>query len=94
MRSTAAENDVAAALSPDPGDYRVGVRYREEENDVRALSWLLMHGRLREAVAGLVPHRGTVHAVFSGRDPGPVLTTLRKFGRLVTGRPTSGARIR
>jgi predicted ATP-grasp superfamily ATP-dependent carboligase len=74
--------------NPNPGEYRVGVRYREEENDVRALTWLLMHGRLREAARGLVPHRGTVHAVFSGRDPCPLLTTLGKFARLVTARRT------
>jgi predicted ATP-grasp superfamily ATP-dependent carboligase len=77
--------------NPHSGDYRVGVRYREEENDVRALTWLLAHGRLREAARGLVPHRGTVHAVFSARDPGPLLTTLGKVARLVTGRPTSAA---
>jgi len=65
---------------PQTRDYRVGVRYREEENDIRALGWLLAHGRLREAASGVIPHRGTAHSVFSARDPGPLLTS---FGKLV-----------
>jgi predicted ATP-grasp superfamily ATP-dependent carboligase len=69
--------------TPTMPEYRVGVRYREEENDVRALAWLLAHGRIRETLTGLLPHSSTVHAVFSPRDPGPVLTTLGKLFGLV-----------
>ena len=49
------------------------------------LTALARSGPLR-LVRGLVPRRGTTHAVLSIRDPGPALTTLSK---LVPQRPGS-----
>ena len=61
--------------------YRAGVRYRHEENDVRALLAEARSGRLRSALAGALPRTRTVHAVASWRDPLPVLTSVEKLGR-------------
>ena len=61
--------------TPRPGPYRVGVRYRAEENDLRALR---SRGPLA-LVRGLLPRPRTTHAVLSARDPAPVLATLAKL---------------
>lgn len=57
---------------PQPGPYRVGVRYRVEEDDFRAIvstrDW-----------RGLLPRRNTVHGVFDLRDPLPSVESLRKL---------------
>jgi hypothetical protein len=58
-------------------DYRVGVRYRNEERDIGALFAALIRREWGMLGSGLVPHSGTVHAVFSARDPVPVLGSLR-----------------
>src|SRR5215213_2716451 len=60
--------------------YRVGTRLRVEEKDVRALLFMLVNdGERWRTLRGLVPHRGTSHAVFSLRDPMPSLTSLAKL---------------
>jgi predicted ATP-grasp superfamily ATP-dependent carboligase len=59
--------------------YRVGTRFRQEEKDARALAWMLLHGELRCTLQGLVPRRDTTHAVFSLRDPAPLLTSVSKL---------------
>ena len=64
-----------------PGSYRVGVRYRVEEDDPRALLAAFRRGERVAALQGLVPRRHTAHAVFSWRDPRPSLLTLAKLGR-------------
>ena len=64
--------------TPRANSYRVGVRYRVEEKDMRALIHELVRGRRQAALAGLVPRPRTVHAVFSLRDPAPLLTTVTK----------------
>jgi predicted ATP-grasp superfamily ATP-dependent carboligase len=72
----------------DVGGYRVGTRFRQEENDVRAVARMLADGseaRWR-ALRGLVPRRGTTHAVFSLRDPMPLLTSAVKLADRVTAR--------
>ncbi len=72
----------------DVGSYRVGTRYRHDERDVRALARMLADGgeaRWR-ALRGLVPRRGTTHAVFSLRDPMPLLTSAAKLANRVTNR--------
>ena len=56
--------------------YREGVRFRAEINDLRAVLAALRRGELRRALAGLVPRRRTAHALWSVRDPMPVLTEL------------------
>ena len=67
-----------------PGGYRVGVRYRSEERDAGALITALAGHDWRTAVEGLRPRRGTVHAVFSVRDPLPSLNGLRHAGTALT----------
>lgn len=71
---------------PEPGDYRVGVHYRYEEDDARALLTEFKAGKRREALAGLLPRRRTVHAVFSLRDPLPALEVARKGVRALAAR--------
>ena len=48
-----------------PASYRVGVRYRHDEGDLRALARMLTHGPRMAAMRGLVPRRDTALAVFS-----------------------------
>ena len=66
-------------VSPPP--YRPGVRYRVEEDDIRALWWRFRRGERSEALRGLVPKRHTVHGVGSLRDPAPLLVSARKLAR-------------
>lgn len=77
--------DLVLGREPRAAGYRPGVRYRLEHNDVRALLHAFRRGDRAGALRGLAPHRGTVHAVFSWRDPLPVLTTLAKFRELARG---------
>ena len=58
--------------------YREGVRFRSEISDLRAILAALRRGERRRALAGLMPRRGTEHAVWSVRDPRPVLTELAR----------------
>src|SRR4051794_35558071 len=71
--------DLLLGRRPTVGDYRVGTRYRVEEDDPRALVDAWRAGDRRAAVRGAWPRRHTAHAVFSVRDPGPALVTLRKL---------------
>ncbi len=64
---------------PPPMHYRPGVRYRLEHNDLRAVVRTARDGNMRGALAALLPRPRTVHAVFSLRDPGPLLTTAKKL---------------
>jgi predicted ATP-grasp superfamily ATP-dependent carboligase len=66
-----------------PATYQSGVRYRHDEDDVRALFRMLIHGPRGAALRGFVPRRDTVHPVFSLRDPWPLLTSLSKLVRQV-----------
>jgi predicted ATP-grasp superfamily ATP-dependent carboligase len=68
---------------PEVGAYRVGVRYRAEEKDVRALARELAARRPADALRGLVPHRDTAHAVFALRDPLPLLSSVAKLRGLL-----------
>ena len=75
--------DLLLGRQPDVNGYRVGVRYRHEEKDVRALARLLLKaGERQRALRGLLPRRGTVHAIFSFRDPMPLLTSVAKVTKL------------
>lgn len=71
--------ELLAGRSPRVGEYRVGVRYRTEEGDVRALAHAFAHGDRRGALRGLIPRRGTVHPIFELRDPRPIVVSLRKL---------------
>lgn len=73
--------DLLLGRPPNVGGYRVGTRYRHEEYDVRALTWMLTDGRHRRALRGFVPRRGTTHAIFSLRDPIPLLTSVAKLAK-------------
>jgi predicted ATP-grasp superfamily ATP-dependent carboligase len=64
---------------PPPIHYRPGVRYRLEHNDLRAVARTARDGDMRGALAAVLPRRRTVHAVFSLRDPRPLLTTADKL---------------
>jgi predicted ATP-grasp superfamily ATP-dependent carboligase len=59
--------------------YRVGVRFRNEEKDLRALARMLRNGERLGALRGFVPRRDTTHAIFSLRDPLPLLTSVEKL---------------
>ena len=71
--------DLLLNRRPDVGGYLVGTHFRHEEKDVRALAWMLVNGELRGALQGIIPRRGTTHAVFSRRDPMPLLTSAEKL---------------
>lgn len=74
--------DLLLGRLPRVGPYRVGAAYRFEEDDVRAIFHAARRGNVR-ALAALLPRRDTTHAVFSLRDPAPLLVTLGKLKRLV-----------
>jgi predicted ATP-grasp superfamily ATP-dependent carboligase len=56
--------------------YRSGVRFRQEKGDPRAIACELRRGNYA-AARDLLPHRRTVHALFSIRDPRPGLSIAR-----------------
>jgi predicted ATP-grasp superfamily ATP-dependent carboligase len=64
---------------PPPLRYRPGVRYRLEHNDLRAVARTVRDGDLRGGLAALLPRPRTAHAIFSLRDPRPLLTTAEKL---------------
>jgi predicted ATP-grasp superfamily ATP-dependent carboligase len=66
--------------------YRVGVHYRVEQDDIRAIVHLFRSGRRREALAGVLPRPNTAHALFSLHDPAPFLTTFDKVAAKVARR--------
>ncbi len=90
--------DLLLGRQPDFDGYRIGVGFRQEEKDARALARLLLtNGERLRALRGLLPRRGTSHAIFSLRDPLPLLTSLAKLtklerqkGRGSSGRPSGG----
>lgn len=60
---------------------RLGVRYRWIEGELRHLMYEILHRKqpLGELFAEMMPRRGTVHSVFSLRDPGPGLSRMRQI---------------
>jgi len=78
--------DLLLGREPAVGSYRSGVRYRVEEDDLRALAVAFRDGRRREALLGLLPRRHTAHAVFAARDPGPVSASVAKAWARMAGR--------
>lgn len=73
--------DLLLGRRPRVGGYRIGYRYRHEEKDARALARMLASGERRRALRGLLPRRNTTHAIFSLRDPMPVLTSVANLAR-------------
>ncbi len=73
--------DLLLGRRPSIGSYRVGVRFRQEEHDGRVLAKMLLDAEFRRALQVLMPHRGTTHAIFSLRDPMPLLTSAKKLAK-------------
>ena len=69
--------DLLLGRRPVVGRIRAATRYRSEERDAGALWAALADGSWRTVASGLVPRRRTTHAVFSIRDPLPLLTSVR-----------------
>jgi predicted ATP-grasp superfamily ATP-dependent carboligase len=57
----------------EPGEFRPGMRFRQEKGDPRAIAAELRRGEMK-AARDILPRRNTVHALFSIRDPRPGLS--------------------
>jgi predicted ATP-grasp superfamily ATP-dependent carboligase len=64
--------DLLLGRRPAVRDYEVGVRWRYLRHDALALWAAARSGRWRSVAPGLIPRPGTVHAVASWHDPGPM----------------------
>lgn len=73
--------DLLLGRRPSVVSYRVETCFRQEENDVRALAWMLVNGEFLSVLQGLIPRRHTTHAIFSLRDPMPLLTSALKLAK-------------
>lgn len=71
--------DLLLGRRPNVGAYRVGTCFRQEEKDFRSLARMFRNGERQSALQGLLPRRDTTHAVFSLRDPMPLLTSASKL---------------
>ncbi|HKD32755.1 MAG TPA: hypothetical protein VKB73_04700 [Gaiellaceae bacterium] len=58
---------------PPPVVARPARRYRWEEGDLCHFAWQLRRGRLRAAVAAVLPRRRVTHSWFRVTDPGPIV---------------------
>jgi predicted ATP-grasp superfamily ATP-dependent carboligase len=58
--------------------YRVGMRFRAEEEDAQALLTLLAQGELRAVRQALRPHRRTAHALLARGDPLPAIVAFAR----------------
>jgi predicted ATP-grasp superfamily ATP-dependent carboligase len=67
--------------TPQVSEYRVGVRWRAEESELRLLKRAVVRGDRRAVSELVLPRRGTVHAAFSLRDPGPAIIPVRRLLR-------------
>jgi predicted ATP-grasp superfamily ATP-dependent carboligase len=74
--------------APRIAPYRVGVRFRDETKDPRAILDLARHGHPIQALGAVLPRRHTTHPVLAASDPYPFITT----GHKVTRRLRQGAR--
>ncbi len=68
--------DLLLGRTPEIGAYRVGVRYRSEQRDARAILHGFRAGRRVEALRACLPRPRTVHGIFSARDPLPFVCRL------------------
>jgi predicted ATP-grasp superfamily ATP-dependent carboligase len=57
--------------TPPRAGYEIGVRYRLESADVRAILALARSGAIAAALGAMLPRRRTVHAIVSRQDRGP-----------------------
>jgi predicted ATP-grasp superfamily ATP-dependent carboligase len=67
--------------SPQVSGYRVGVRWRVEDSELRLLKRAVLRGDGRAVSELVLPRRGTAHAAFMLRDPGPAFITVRRLLR-------------
>ena len=73
--------DLLLGGTPQVSEYRVGVRWRVEDSELRLLKRAVLRGD-RRAISELVrPRRGTAHAAFALHDPGPAFITVRRLLR-------------
>jgi predicted ATP-grasp superfamily ATP-dependent carboligase len=77
--------DLLLGRAPAAPRYRVGVRYRAEERDIRAI-WAAVRAGGPVRLLDLLPRPRTAHAVFSWRDPGPALEVAAKIRRRLLAR--------
>ena len=68
--------DLLLGRTPEIRAYRVGVRYRSEQRDARAILHGFRAGRRVEALRACLPRPRTVHGIFSARDPLPFVCRL------------------
>jgi predicted ATP-grasp superfamily ATP-dependent carboligase len=73
--------DVVAGIPTRPATHRIGVRYRSDELEPRALVHLARNGHPLAAAGALVPRRHTTHSILAANDPAPVLASLAKLQR-------------
>lgn len=77
--------DLMIGRTPLVGTYRVGTRFRQEEKDVRAFVRSLREGRYDwQRLRSFLPRRRTTHAVFSIRDPLPLLSSIPKVSQWIS----------
>jgi carbamoyl-phosphate synthase large subunit len=67
--------------TPDIKPYRVGVRFRNETRDPRAILNLARRGHATQALAAALPRRHTTHPVLTASDPYPFIVTGHKLIR-------------
>jgi predicted ATP-grasp superfamily ATP-dependent carboligase len=65
--------------TPPLSDYTTGIRWRSEPDDPRSILAGFRDGCRARTLAAALPRRRTTHAVFSWRDPAPVVTTLKRI---------------
>jgi predicted ATP-grasp superfamily ATP-dependent carboligase len=68
---------------PPVSEYATGIRWRSEPDDPRSILRSFRDGERRRSLLAALPRPRTTHAVFSWRDPAPLVTTL---GRITAGR--------
>ncbi len=81
--------DLLLGRTPGVDGYRTGIRFRREELDVRAIGSAIVKGQLGSAVAGILPRRRTVHAIFDRTDPMPIGAALWVLLDRITGGPST-----
>ena len=69
--------------TPDIKPYRVGVRFRNETRDPRAILDLARHGHTTQALAAALPRRHTTHPILAASDPFPFIVTGHKLIRRI-----------
>ena len=64
---------------PSVGEYAIGMRWRSDPDDPRSLLTSFRRGERTRSLLAAFPRRRTTHAVFSWRDPAPLLTTASRL---------------